>query len=65
MLKVIFCISGTIDQVDQKITMTWVQPRVLDKQQISQMKTRLDKWCLDVSEMENLLTQKAQDILTV
>lgn len=58
-------VKGTIDQVDQKITMTWVQPRVLDKTQISQMKTRLDKWCEDVSKMEQLLSQKAHDILTV
>jgi len=58
-------VKGTIDQVDQKITMTWVQPRVLDKQQISMMKSRLDKWCLDVQNMEMLLEDKASDILTV
>ncbi len=28
-------IKGNIDEVDQKVQMTWVQPRVLDVQQVS------------------------------
>lgn len=27
-------IKGNIDEVDQKVQMTWVQPRVLDVQQV-------------------------------
>ena len=27
-------VKGSIDQVDQKVHMTWVQPRVLDKDQV-------------------------------
>lgn len=27
-------IKGNIDEVDQKVQMTWVQPRVLDLQQV-------------------------------
>lgn len=27
-------VKGTIDQVDQKVQITWVQPRVLDKEQV-------------------------------
>lgn len=27
-------VKGTIDQVTEKVHMTWVQPRVLDKQQV-------------------------------
>ena len=27
-------VRGAIDQVDQKVHMTWVQPRVLDKEQV-------------------------------
>lgn len=57
--------TGTIDQVDEKITMTWVQPRVMDKGQISVMKQRLDRWCQDVAQMEMLLEDRAHDILTV
>lgn len=27
-------VKGSIDQVEQKVHMTWVQPRVLDKDQV-------------------------------
>lgn len=27
-------VKGTIDQVDNKVNITWVQPRVLDKKQV-------------------------------
>jgi len=57
-------IRGSIDQVDRKVHMSWVQPRVLDRQQISVMQERLDQWCKDVQSMEMLLEVKAQDILT-
>lgn len=57
-------IKGNIDEVDQKVQMTWVQPRVLDLQQIKGMKDRLDSWCGDVKNMAVLVEQQAQDILT-
>uniref|UniRef100_T1JHP1 26S proteasome non-ATPase regulatory subunit 13 n=1 Tax=Strigamia maritima TaxID=126957 RepID=T1JHP1_STRMM len=57
-------VRGHIDQVNRKVHMTWVQPRVLDRQQIATMQQRLDQWCKDVQSMELLLEDKAQDILT-
>lgn len=57
-------VRGTIDQVEQKVHMLWVQPRVLDKQQVAKMKNKLDTWCLDVSSMESVIADKAGDILT-
>jgi 26S proteasome regulatory subunit N9 len=57
-------VKGSIDQVDKKVHMTWVQPRVLDKVQIASMQLRLQQWCKDVQGMEVLLSEKAQDILT-
>ncbi|MED6256196.1 26S proteasome non-ATPase regulatory subunit 13, partial [Characodon lateralis] len=57
-------IKGNIDEVDQKVQMTWVQPRVLDLQQIKGMKDRLDLWCGDVKNMTVLVEQQAHDILT-
>ncbi|XP_076819396.1 26S proteasome non-ATPase regulatory subunit 13-like [Clavelina lepadiformis] len=57
-------VQGTIDQVEEKVNMTWVQPRVLDKQQISKMKSKLEAWCLDVNSMEATVANKASDILT-
>ncbi|MCJ8737406.1 hypothetical protein PDJAM_G00023690 [Pangasius djambal] len=57
-------IKGSIDEVDQTVQMTWVQPRVLDLHQIKGMNDRLDSWCKDVKNMAVLVEQQAQDILT-
>uniref|UniRef100_A0A8B9GUF4 26S proteasome non-ATPase regulatory subunit 13 n=1 Tax=Astyanax mexicanus TaxID=7994 RepID=A0A8B9GUF4_ASTMX len=57
-------IKGSIDEVDQKVQMTWVQPRVLDLPQIKGMKDRLDFWCGDVKSMAILVEKQAQEILT-
>ncbi|KAI0729160.1 hypothetical protein C8Q72DRAFT_830477 [Fomitopsis betulina] len=37
-------IKGSLDQVDQKAHLTWVQPRVLDREQIGQLAQRLAAW---------------------
>ncbi|XP_063231619.1 26S proteasome non-ATPase regulatory subunit 13 [Bacillus rossius redtenbacheri] len=58
-------VKGAIDQVNGWVHITWVQPRVLDKQQISSMVQRLETWCKDVNGMSGLLESKAQDILTL
>ncbi|EDO50049.1 predicted protein [Nematostella vectensis] len=38
-------VKGSIDEVDKVMHMTWVQPRVLDLNQIANMKDRLSDWC--------------------
>uniref|UniRef100_A0A0K8S4B8 26S proteasome non-ATPase regulatory subunit 13 n=1 Tax=Lygus hesperus TaxID=30085 RepID=A0A0K8S4B8_LYGHE len=58
-------VKGAIDQVDGSVHMTWVQPRVLDKQQISSMVERLNTWCKEVQGMETLLEDKGHDFLTL
>ncbi|XP_071528008.1 26S proteasome non-ATPase regulatory subunit 13 [Panulirus ornatus] len=58
-------VRGTIDQVDSKVNITWVQPRVLDKKQLASMMERLTDWCKDVSSMQNLLQDQASTILTL
>jgi len=57
-------VRGSIDQVDENVHMTWVQPRVLDREQISNMVQRLKHWSVDVRAMESLVEGKAADILT-
>ncbi|KAG4099627.1 PCI-domain-containing protein [Neocallimastix lanati (nom. inval.)] len=37
-------LKGKIDQVDKIVMVTWVQPRVLDLEQINSLKLRLDDW---------------------
>lgn len=57
-------VKGHIDEVEQRVHMTWVQPRVLDLEQVSVIQNRLHQWCEDVKQMENLLESNARDILT-
>ncbi|XP_039594038.1 26S proteasome non-ATPase regulatory subunit 13 [Polypterus senegalus] len=57
-------IKGNIDEVDERVHMTWVQPRVLDLQQIKGMKDRLEVWCGDVKNMAVLVEHQAHDVLT-
>ncbi|XP_066584466.1 26S proteasome non-ATPase regulatory subunit 13-like [Prorops nasuta] len=57
-------VRGAIDQVAGTVNMTWVQPRVLDRNQIAGMVQRLDGWCKDVNSMEHLLEKEASEILT-
>lgn len=58
-------VKGRIDQVANTVNLTWVQPRVLDRSQISNMVDRLNEWCKHVGVMENLLEEKASEILTL
>ncbi|KAG0695400.1 26S proteasome non-ATPase regulatory subunit 13 [Chionoecetes opilio] len=58
-------VKGTIDQVECKVNITWVQPRVLDKKQLASMMDRLTDWCKDVNGMQNLLQEQASTILTL
>ncbi|TPX57290.1 hypothetical protein SpCBS45565_g08236 [Spizellomyces sp. 'palustris'] len=43
-------IKGKIDEVDQIVMVTWVQPRVLDKTQIGTIRDRLGEWSDKVKE---------------
>merc|ERR1712146_409311 len=37
-------IRGSIDQVDQNVVISWVQPRVLDASQLDVIQSRLEDW---------------------
>ena len=37
-------IKGSLDQVDQKAQITWVQPRVLSREQVAKLAERLAAW---------------------
>lgn len=43
-------IRGVIDEVDQSVNVTYIQPRVLDKAQLTSLKTRLVEWSGAVDE---------------
>lgn len=52
-------VEGKIDQVEQTVSFTRVQPRVLDEQRIGALKTRLDAWSASAQVLANHL-----DVLT-
>lgn len=56
-------VEGTIDQVEQCVNMSWVQPRVLDQHQVGKMKEKLYTWCNDVTTMEQLVSENAAAIM--
>lgn len=56
-------VKGKIDQVNGRVNLWWVQPRVLNRGQILSLRTRLDTLCKDVKVMEGLLETKAQEII--
>jgi len=57
-------VKGSIDQVDKRVYITWVQPRVLDLNQIKMMRTRLDCWSSEVNKMIGQVHTNAHEILT-
>jgi len=57
-------VRGRIDEVEQNVSLTWVQPRVLDKQQVVTMTKKIESWCMSVQSMEVLIENKAGEILT-
>ncbi|KAI9351834.1 hypothetical protein DFJ73DRAFT_831097 [Zopfochytrium polystomum] len=43
-------VRGSIDEIDQCVNITWVQPRVLDVSQIRLLKQRLSEWSIAVKK---------------
>jgi 26S proteasome regulatory subunit N9 len=48
-------IKGSIDEVAGSVTVTWVQPRVLDLEQIAQLRDRLSEWKENVKNVVNFV----------
>lgn len=55
-------LRGTIDQVDEIAHINWVQPKVLDMQQIANMRQRLQDWDSSVDKLGNWIEQAGQDV---
>ncbi|KAI0872822.1 hypothetical protein GGS24DRAFT_465946 [Hypoxylon argillaceum] len=55
-------VRGTIDQVDEVVNFTWVQPRILDMGQIASMSQRLGEWGENVNKLGNWIEATGQDI---
>ncbi|KAG5670690.1 hypothetical protein PVAND_000937 [Polypedilum vanderplanki] len=57
-------VRGAIDQVSGVVNMTWVQPRVLNREQVSSMANTLEAWIQSITSMEQLIESRASEILT-
>jgi 26S proteasome regulatory subunit N9 len=55
-------IKGKIDQVEQVVEIEWVQPRVLDKQQIQAMSQRIKEWGKKVADLGQELTKETPEL---
>ena len=55
-------IRGDIDQVEQKVKVTWMKPRILDPQRIQIMRDTLDKWKSKVQENLRNLEDKTGEL---
>jgi len=57
-------IRGSIDEVDRRVHVTWVQPRVLTREQIVVMRNKMETWAVDIAHVEKLVETKGADILS-
>lgn len=55
-------LRGSIDQVDEIARINWVQPKVLDIPQITNMRSRLQEWDSNVNQLGNWIEKKGQDV---
>ena len=56
-------IKGSIDEVNQLVTVTWVQPRVLDKTQIHSLKDLLAVWSEKVNSSVYMVENQVPELL--
>lgn len=56
-------LKGIIDEVAQSVRFTWVQPRVLDVQQIAQLRERVRGWSERVTKTARFIEDSAPEIL--
>ncbi|KAI9788625.1 MAG: 26S proteasome regulatory subunit [Peltula sp. TS41687] len=55
-------LKGTIDQVDGVASISWVQPKVLDRSQIEGLRRRLRIWDEGVNELGQRIERVGQDL---
>jgi 26S proteasome regulatory subunit N9 len=55
-------IKGSIDQVLEEATLTWVQPRVLSLDQANMLQSRVAEWSKDVKGIVNLMQSEIPEV---
>lgn len=55
-------IKGSMDQVDQTLTVNWLQPRVLDNGQMKHLADRLGGWAIKVEETSRFIEDQTLEL---
>lgn len=55
-------IRGVIDQVEQNINISWVQPRALNLEQVKVMKARLSAWKQKVTSLREVAKEATPEL---
>lgn len=56
-------LTGTIDQIEQKVRIKWVQPRVLSMDQLKSIRDRLGIWSESVADAATYLESNAPELI--
>lgn len=57
-------LKGFIDEVAQTVTITWLQPRVMNRENIESMRQRLVQWDNDVSGLSEWMEDEGKEVWT-
>ena len=55
-------IKGSMDELDQTLTVDWVQPRVLNAEQMRHLAGRLGEWAEKVDESMKLIEGQTAEL---
>lgn len=55
-------LRGSIDQVSRVVSVTWLQPRILDKQQVGTMRGKVDQWDREVEHLGQWMQTEGRDV---
>lgn len=55
-------LKGSIDQISQTISISWVQPRIISQEQIANMKQKLVEWDANVSKLGHFMEQNGKEV---
>lgn len=56
-------IKGVIDEIEEKITVTWCKPKALSKPRLIHLKEEIDRWIKIVHQQKIALEERAQPII--
>jgi len=57
-------VKGIIDEVAQVVTFTWVQPRILNFEQVARMRDQLKSWSAMVHKMRNSMEDNTAELFS-